>query len=555
MSGWMISEFREQLKTPPEVYQDISEGRQFHAGYLLMLVLAALIALLGLLQNSVAVIIGAMLISPLMGPILSCGLALTLADWKLGKKALRNVGLSVAEVIVITALATWLAPLKEATPEILARTSPNLMDLLIAVFSGLAGSLALCSKKTELTILPGVAIAVAVMPPLATTGYGLSTQQWAIARGSFLLFFTNLVAIVISAHLVFVLVGFRARLDLSRAPHRLLVRYRTLIAYAVLVVVALPLMQTLVRAARQTRMKTQITRTLKASLERGRESRLGGVDFVQQADHVSVDALVRTARLIPNREIQQLERDLSAQLGQPVRLSLEQLRLAEDDAAKVPAKPSGDFIAGGVVHPQGPSKPELLSASLAEVQRRLQESLATLLQPAGLKNLAVISVEKTPKNEVVVGVSAETQEPADPVAWQVAAAALAREAGAPIRLQATLLVSREAAFDLQFQKDSARLSTAELRRLRTASAAWPKGPGLEIRFAGAAPPDSPLSQQRRRRLQVVLGDRPLSPAPAAVSDLASDVLRLTLQQKFEVAAPLPAVAPAAGQPAPAPSAS
>src|SRR5205823_14019337 len=123
--------------------------------------LACLISLMGLLLNSPAVIIGAMLISPLMGPILACGLALTTAEWPLGKKAARNLLLSIVEVVVVATVATYVSPLRGTTPEILARTNPNLTDLLIAFFSGLAGTIALASRKTVFTILPGVAIATA----------------------------------------------------------------------------------------------------------------------------------------------------------------------------------------------------------------------------------------------------------------------------------------------------------------------------------------------------------------------------------------------------------
>lgn len=191
-----LSRMRTLLRSREEIFQDASEGRQFDAVYFAMLVLSCLIALLGLLLNSPAVIIGAMLISPLMGPILTCGLALTTADWRLGKKAGWNVVLSVAEAVLIAAIATKLSPLKDATPEILARTNPNLMDLLVAFFSGLAGTLAMSSRTAGLMILPGVAIATAVMPPLATIGFGVSTGQWAVARGAFMLFFTNFMAIV-----------------------------------------------------------------------------------------------------------------------------------------------------------------------------------------------------------------------------------------------------------------------------------------------------------------------------------------------------------------------
>ena len=105
MVMWRASRLRELFRPAVDLHQEADEGRRFDVVYFAMLVLSSLIALLGLLLNSPAVIIGAMLISPLMGPILSCGLALTAADWNIGKKAARNVGLSVTEAIVITVLA------------------------------------------------------------------------------------------------------------------------------------------------------------------------------------------------------------------------------------------------------------------------------------------------------------------------------------------------------------------------------------------------------------------------------------------------------------------
>jgi uncharacterized membrane protein len=115
---WHVPDVRKLFRPAVQIYQDAHEGRQFDVAYFVMLVLAGLIALLGLLLNSPAVIIAAMLISPLMGSILACGLALTAADWDVGKKAARNVALSVVQVIVIAVLATRLSPLREVTSEI-----------------------------------------------------------------------------------------------------------------------------------------------------------------------------------------------------------------------------------------------------------------------------------------------------------------------------------------------------------------------------------------------------------------------------------------------------
>ena len=246
MRFWPASGIRELFRPAAEIYRDAAEGKQFDAVYFVMLILACLIALLGLLLNSPAVVIGAMLISPLMGPILACGLALTAADWDVGKKAARNVALSVVEAILITVIAIRLSPLREATPEILARTNPNLMDLLIAFFSGIAGTVALCSRKAAMTILPGVAIATAVVPPLATIGYGIGTLQWSIASGALMLFLTNFAAIVLSAGLVFLVVGIRPQKADEGSEH-FLSRHRIAIAALVLVGLSIPLMKTLTK--------------------------------------------------------------------------------------------------------------------------------------------------------------------------------------------------------------------------------------------------------------------------------------------------------------------
>ena len=303
--------FQGLFRPGSEVLDEVLEGRQFDALYFSMLVFGCLIALLGLLLNSPAVIIGAMLISPLMGPILSCGLSLTLADGNLAKKAGRNLGFSVAETIAIAALATWLSPLKDATPEILARTNPNLMDLLVAFFSGAAGTLALCSRRSGLTIVPGVAIATAVMPPLATVGYGISTGQWSVASGSFMLFFTNLASIIVSADIVFLLVGVRQEPVALRQEASWWVRHRMAISWCILFALSVPLIKTLIRAADQRRTHNEIRSTLAQKLNHPGASRLDDVSVQLDHDFVSAEATVETAKLILPDEEKKLEEDLS----------------------------------------------------------------------------------------------------------------------------------------------------------------------------------------------------------------------------------------------------
>ncbi len=193
--------------------------------YWLQILFSAGIATLGLVLNSSAVIIGAMLISPLMGPILSAGLALATGDLILAFRAVTNLALSVLIAVGFAVLLVAFIPFKDGTAEIAARTSPNTLDLVIALFSGAIGSIATCRRvKGVVTSIPGVAIAVALMPPLCVVGYGIGvavSQSAAtglpIAGGGGLLFLTNLVAITLMAMLVFVFL----RIDTSQVREKL----------------------------------------------------------------------------------------------------------------------------------------------------------------------------------------------------------------------------------------------------------------------------------------------------------------------------------------------
>jgi uncharacterized hydrophobic protein (TIGR00271 family) len=195
-----------------EIYLEICESASLRdVSYWLQILFAAGIATLGLVLNSPAVIIGAMLISPLMGPILANGLALASGDIVLGARAILNLALSCLVAIGLAVLLVSLLPFKEVTSEIAARTRPNTLDLAIALFSGAIGSVAICKEvRGVVTSIPGVAIAVALMPPLCVVGYGLgvalslnAAQGLQIASGGGLLFLTNLVAITFTAMLVF----------------------------------------------------------------------------------------------------------------------------------------------------------------------------------------------------------------------------------------------------------------------------------------------------------------------------------------------------------------
>jgi uncharacterized hydrophobic protein (TIGR00271 family) len=194
----------------PRIYTQVLDATEISSlNYWLELLFSAGIATFGLVLNSPAVVIGGMLISPLMGPILAAGLALAAGDLYLGIKALLSQLASVAAAVAFSAFIVWLLPFQSPTTEILSRTQPNLLDLGVALLSGFAGTVVVCrgGGGGGVTALPGVAIAVALMPPLCTVGFGVgSGVVRPIIYGAGLLFLTNLAAIVATAFITFLTV-------------------------------------------------------------------------------------------------------------------------------------------------------------------------------------------------------------------------------------------------------------------------------------------------------------------------------------------------------------
>jgi len=176
------------------IHETVEKGIYFKGTNLWILIFAILIACVGLNVNSTAVIIGAMLVSPLMGPILGMGYSLATYDFILFRKALANFSFTVLSGLLASTLYFLVTPINEAHSELLARTQPNIYDVIIALVGGLAGIVALSSKNKG-NVIPGAAIATALMPPLCTAGYGLATATWNYFFGAFYLFTINTVFI------------------------------------------------------------------------------------------------------------------------------------------------------------------------------------------------------------------------------------------------------------------------------------------------------------------------------------------------------------------------
>jgi uncharacterized hydrophobic protein (TIGR00271 family) len=339
LQQWLRIDSEQKPKVCAQIYDN---ARISNANYWLEIVFSAGIAALGLVLNSPAVIIGAMLISPLMGPIMAAGLALAAGDLYLALKALANIAASISLAIIFSALIVWLLPFHSITGEILARTNPTLLDLGVALFSGLAGSVAVCryGGVEGVTTLPGVAIAVALMPPLCTVGFGLgSGANTRIMGGAGLLFLTNLVAIVASAFAVFLAVGMhspeiRTELEhlrkdepfahrLSRGPlTRALanggqLRWRILVLAILLAAIALPLRTAFMQVAGEAIVRAAVQNVVEGMLSPG--------SVVSQQVEVGRDNVairLTSTRVVSKEKIQQAEREIERRSGRKAILTV-----------------------------------------------------------------------------------------------------------------------------------------------------------------------------------------------------------------------------------------
>lgn len=196
-----VFDIRDDMMSYEEIDEMMEENTVIHGANMWILMLAVLIASIGLNMNSTAVIIGAMLISPLMSGIMTMGYSLAVRDLTLLKKSLTRFGTQVAISLIASTLYFVISPLSDPTAEMIARTSPTLWDVMIALFGGIAGMIGNTRKKKG-NVIPGVAIATALMPPLCTAGYGIASLQPRFILGAFYLFMINTLFITLSSAFV-----------------------------------------------------------------------------------------------------------------------------------------------------------------------------------------------------------------------------------------------------------------------------------------------------------------------------------------------------------------
>jgi uncharacterized hydrophobic protein (TIGR00271 family) len=217
-----------------DLFDRLQAGARWNVDYILMMCLSTAIASLGLVQNSTAVVIGAMVVAPLMTPLIGAGLSLVQGNLIFFRDAMRAMGYGIAAGLTISTILGFIVPLEQLTPELLTRGAPTIIDLVVAFLSGAAAAYAL-ARPSLLGALAGVAIAAALVPPLATVGIAFAEFRWDIVEGAAILFVTNLVAIILGAAGVYRLLGIQG----SRLGMRLPLWVRRTVMLLILLSVAL----------------------------------------------------------------------------------------------------------------------------------------------------------------------------------------------------------------------------------------------------------------------------------------------------------------------------
>lgn len=296
----------EDKASEDEVKENIRRSVDFKGTNLWVLIFAIVIASVGLNVNSTAVIIGAMLVSPLMGPIMGIGLGLAINDFELFKRSLKNFLWAVAISLAVSTLYFAITPLNTAQSELLARTTPTTWDVLIATFGGLAGIVAQSRKDRTSTVIPGVAIATALMPPLCTAGFGLATGNMAYFGGAFYLFFINTVFIAFSTFFVVRFLKYERKVFMDKKREKRVKNSIIIIITATLVpsvIMAYSIVQRTLFESNANLFITEVlsfpsSEVVNRNIKFHREG--NSIEVTMIGDPVSLDAIATARNMLPN---------------------------------------------------------------------------------------------------------------------------------------------------------------------------------------------------------------------------------------------------------------
>ncbi|WP_338426536.1 DUF389 domain-containing protein [Sphingopyxis kveilinensis] len=306
------------------VLASVARDARLDRKFLLLITLSSAIATLGLLQSSAPVVIGAMLVSPLLGPIMGIGFGLATLESNLIKRSLVTMAAGMALAILVAMVLIWLSPIRDVTPELRARTEPTLLDLGVAVVGGIAGVYAIMRKLSG--VMVGVAIATALVPPLSTIGFGLATGRFDFAVGAALLFLTNTLAIAFAATII-------ARINRfgpSLTPQHTAMQVAGIVV--TLGILSIPLALTLNSLAGEVRARSVVQTELRALL--GESDRVDSMNVRMERDAVAVDGVVLVDRYAAKLDTALAERIRKA-LDREARVSIVQLRQQTNAAVQV----------------------------------------------------------------------------------------------------------------------------------------------------------------------------------------------------------------------------
>ncbi len=282
----------------------IEKGVDFKGINVWTLIFAIFVASVGLNVNSTAVIIGAMLISPLMGPIMGLGLSVGIYDFVLLKKSLKNLSIAVVISVFTSAIYFFISPLNEAQSELLARTTPTIYDVLIAFFGGLAGIVAGATKEKG-NAIPGVAIATALMPPLCTAGFGIATGNIYYFLGAFYLFFINAVMISLSTFLIVRFLKFPLKQIVDKTQSYNVRKY----IYIIVIITVLPSIYFAYKIIKETVFKSNASNFVNKEIVFDKTQLINKTFKYNQSDSSEIIILL-TGETIDNKTIEKLVKKL-----------------------------------------------------------------------------------------------------------------------------------------------------------------------------------------------------------------------------------------------------
>jgi uncharacterized hydrophobic protein (TIGR00271 family) len=304
------------------VLHQIAQDSGWTGRYAFLIFVSAGISLLGLLMPSVAVLIGAMLLSPLMMPIIGIGFGIATLDFREIRRAAVALLAGSALAIGMSIVFVSISPIQTITAEIAGRTRPTLFDLLVALLSAVAGAYALVRGRGGTVV--GVAIAIALMPPLVVVGFGIATANWTVFSGALLLFLTNAVTIALTVAIVARVYGFGSHLS----PHH--TGWQLLLFVGAIGVLGVPLATALQQIAFEAVAQRQVRDTVRDRFDA--EARLSQLDIDYAANPIRVRAVILTPRIDPQAD-RALATDLRGRLSQPVDIHVDQVRVGVESAS------------------------------------------------------------------------------------------------------------------------------------------------------------------------------------------------------------------------------